>query len=79
MHKKTRFCCAQVPGEQPAIWGLKASSEIARNVADCAPDAMFYWLCMKYGLTHNMPCDAFWCGVCWRVIQTGRIPEMSGA
>lgn len=79
MHKKTRFCCAQVPGEQPAIWGLKASSEIARNAADCAPDAMFYWLCVKCGLTHNMPCDAFWCGVCWQVIQTDRIPEMPGA
>ncbi|MED9016958.1 hypothetical protein RCM34_07670 [Escherichia coli] len=42
MHKKTRFYRARVPGEQPAIWGLKASSEIARNAADCAPDAMFF-------------------------------------
>lgn len=72
MHKKTRFFCAQVTGEQPAIWGLKASSEIARNVADCAPDAMFYWLCMKYGLTHNMPCNALWCACADRLFRPGR-------
>ncbi|EEW2185828.1 hypothetical protein D9I94_14380 [Escherichia coli] len=58
MHKKTRFCCAQVPGEQPAIWGLKASSESSRNAADCAPDAMFYWLCGEVWADASHACDA---------------------
>ncbi|WP_097305998.1 hypothetical protein [Escherichia coli] len=64
MHKKTRFFCAQVPGEQPAIWGLKASSEIARNAADCTPDAMFFVGFVGGFRFHRTPSFAF-CGLRW--------------
>ncbi|HDK0048425.1 TPA: hypothetical protein PRT27_002933 [Escherichia coli] len=67
MHKKTCFCCAQVPGEQPAIWGLKASSEIARNAADSGCDAVCCSLMPAAYLSHlgrygcSLCCCGAWC------------------
>ncbi|WP_207105284.1 hypothetical protein, partial [Escherichia coli] len=54
--KQRRFCGARLPGEHPALWGLQAPAESARNAADCAPDAMFFVVvsCVLRGLIRTL-------------------------